>query len=300
MDVLSAQNDPNLAFYVPDTTKVVQLPDSTHLLKVVQEQAPQKIKRGIAAYALGNVAALPTFHKLWYADYERTRFHWKNDFNEWKQQDKFGHAMGAYTLSRLSGTTMQMAGASKKQIAWVSFLTGITVQTELEFLDGITAGWGASPADLVANVAGSTLGTLKSVYPERYEFIDMKVSYHQSPYYLGPKTKNPLAMLLYRTSGDYDGETFWMTFHPSHPKIPKWLGIGLGHSADGLKNAQSTPEFPHSRVVVLGLDIDPFYKMRRSKKKWKKFLGTALSLVRIPAPALSLNQGKIKGHWLYQ
>jgi uncharacterized protein YfiM (DUF2279 family) len=286
----------------PDTSLVTapQFVAQDTLSSLSAKQVEKNVHRGIAAYAVSNVAALPTFHKLWYEDYERTKFHWKNDCHEWKQQDKFGHAMGAYTLSRLSGTTMQMAGASKKQTAWVSFLTGITIQTELEFLDGITKGWGASAPDLVANTVGSTIGTLKSVYPERYAFLDMKVSYHQSANYLGPKTKNPLAMLLYRTSGDYDGETFWLTFHPQHPKIPKWLGIGLGHSADGLKHQVSTPEYPHSRVMVLGLDLDPFYKMRTSNRKWTRFFGTALSLVRLPAPALSLNQGKLTGHWLYK
>lgn len=274
--------------------------DSLHTATPEFPANPKAIRRGIAAYAVGNVLAFPTFHRAWYADYQRTRFHWKNDWPEWKQQDKFGHTIGAYTLSRLSGSTMQMAGASKKQIAWVSFLTGITVQTELEFLDGITDGWGASASDLAANTVGSTIGTLKSVYPEKFDFLDLKISYHQSPNYLGPRTKNPFAMLIYRTSGDYDGETFWMTFHPKHEKIPRWLGLGIGHSADGLKNALSTPEYPHSRVVVLGLDIDPFYKMRKSKKKWKRFIATAASLVRLPAPAISFNQNKIKGHWLYQ
>ena len=43
-------------------------------------------------------AALVGLNELWYADFERSKFHTINDNNEWLQMDKLGHVFTSYQL----------------------------------------------------------------------------------------------------------------------------------------------------------------------------------------------------------
>ncbi|MFK8059691.1 MAG: DUF2279 domain-containing protein, partial [Polaribacter sp.] len=45
--------------------------------------------------------ALIALNELWYKDFPRSSFHFKNDNSDWKQMDKMGHIMTSYYLGKV-------------------------------------------------------------------------------------------------------------------------------------------------------------------------------------------------------
>ena len=54
----------------------------------------------------------------WYAKYPRSGFHFFNDYAEWLQVDKVGHAFSAYSGSRASMEAMEMGRAFRENNAY--------------------------------------------------------------------------------------------------------------------------------------------------------------------------------------
>ena len=54
-------------------------------------------------------------NQLWYKDYEKSKFHFINDNDEWLQMDKLGHVYSAYQLGRIGAEALEWCGASKKE-----------------------------------------------------------------------------------------------------------------------------------------------------------------------------------------
>src|SRR6266498_719466 len=54
-------------------------------------------------------------NEAWYKGYPRSSFHTFNDFGEWKQMDKIGHAWSAYNIGRATASLWQWAGVSKRK-----------------------------------------------------------------------------------------------------------------------------------------------------------------------------------------
>jgi len=61
-------------------------------------------------------SALIGLDKMWYSDYPRSSFHFKNDNNHWKQMDKIGHVMTSYYVGKTGMNVLNWAGVSKKSI----------------------------------------------------------------------------------------------------------------------------------------------------------------------------------------
>ena len=58
--------------------------------------------------------ALIGLNELWYADYERSKFHTINDNDAWLQMDKFGHAFTSYQLGKHGAQLLNWSGVRKK------------------------------------------------------------------------------------------------------------------------------------------------------------------------------------------
>jgi hypothetical protein len=112
----------------------------------------------------------------------------------------------------------------------------------IEVLDGFSAEWGFSIADMAANFAGTGLAISQELLTGR-QTIRIKYSYRHSslaqyrPEMLGRNL--PERMLK-----DYNGQAYWISANISDLTgipgvIPDWLNIAFGYSANGMLGGYS-------------------------------------------------------------
>ncbi len=256
-------------------------------------------------------------NELWYKNYPRSSFHFFNDNGEWNQVDKVGHIYTAYIESQWSTKAFQWAGMKKNKAAILGGLTGFTLQTTIEILDGFSSKWGFSVGDISANTLGSAINVSQNILWNEQR-IRMKFSSHPVKYNADIKTR---ANDLYGTSipelvmKDYNGQTYWLSVNPSmfihhENKFPKWLNIAVGYGADGMLGGFenkwtdengleiSRTDIPRTRQFYLTPDIS-FSRIKTNSHLLKTIFELA-DVIKFPAPTLEYNTtGKLKAHWIY-
>ncbi|HEY1022987.1 MAG TPA: DUF2279 domain-containing protein, partial [Flavisolibacter sp.] len=95
--------------------------------------------------------------QAWYKDYPKTGLHSFNDAGEWQQVDKVGHGWTAYHTSRITSDLWRWAGVSEKTALWLGTGSSMLYMLSIEYLDGRSAEWGWSWADVGANFTGAAL-----------------------------------------------------------------------------------------------------------------------------------------------
>ena len=262
------------------------------------------IASGISAYTqIGSISAL---YSIWYSQNSNSSFHFFNDYGNWGNVDKYGHAYSSYQLSRTTANLYKWSGMSRRNSAFVGFALGLSYQTTLEIFDGFSSGYGFSWGDVWFNILGSSLYLGQELTFKEQIFLP-KFSYHPTSYAdIRPSTLG--SNHAERFLKDYNGQTYWLSFSPKSflksSKFPEWLCLSIGYGIDarivGDKtsyvdvNGQtyfSNPEF------YLSLDVD-FKKLPIKNKTLKKVL-TSLNYLKIPAPALSLRGNKFKFYPVY-
>ena len=265
-----------------------------------------------AAFWTGSYIAL---NKAWYADYPKTSFHTFDDLPEWNQMDKAGHIWTTYHVGRASTELWKWTGLNNKTSAILGGATGIIYQGIIELQDAYSAEWGFSWSDVGANFIGAGLFVLQET-GWKEQRIQIKMSYWPSDYSPDLKSRrNELfgKSFAERILKDYNSQTYWISANISsflkETNVPKWLNISFGYGADGMlggrSNVWSDEEgtvFDYSpikreRRYYLSPDID----LTRIKTNCKLLRSVffLLSAVKIPAPALELNnQGKMRFHIL--
>ena len=262
------------------------------------------IASGISAYTqIGSISAL---YGVWYSQNANSTFHFFNDYGNWGNVDKYGHAYSSYQLSRTSGNLYRWSGMSHRNSAWVGFALGLSYQTTLEIFDGFSTGYGFSWGDVWFNILGSSLYLGQELTFKEQIFIP-KFSYHPTSYAaLRPNTlgSNHAERLL----KDYNGQTYWLSFSPKSflksSKFPGWLCISMGYGIDArivgdktsYMDANGNTYFSNPEFYV-SLDVD-FKKLSIKNKTLKKVL-TSLNYLKIPAPAISLRGNKFKFYPVY-
>ena len=262
------------------------------------------IASGISAYTqIGSISAL---YGVWYSQNANSTFHFFNDYGNWGNVDKYGHAYSSYQLSRTSGNLYRWTGMSHRNSAWVGFALGLSYQTTLEIFDGFSTGYGFSWGDVWFNILGSSLYLGQELTFKEQIFIP-KFSYHPTSYAaLRPNTlgSNHAERLL----KDYNGQTYWLSFSPKSflksSKFPGWLCISMGYGIDArivgdktsYMDANGNTYFSNPEFYV-SLDVD-FKKLPIKNKTLKKVL-TSLNYLKIPAPAISLRGNKFKFYPVY-
>ena len=237
--------------------------------------------------------------KLWYSDYAQSKFHWFNDNQEWQQIDKLGHAYSAYNLGVLS---MEMAKKAKvpKDKIWQWGLFGSFFQDPIEIWDGLSAGWGASWGDLIANSFGTALCiTQERLWQEQR--IQFKFLYQNS----GLATIRPNVLgsnMAERLLKDYSGQSYWLSFSPIK-KHPVWA-ISIGYGAKGMlgafnntwQNAQGQT-FDYSsinRYRAYYLSFDIHWSKINTRHKGLKTLFKIMDGIKLPFPGIAYAQNQFK------
>lgn len=277
---------------------------------------------GTSAY-IGAIAGLQS---VWYAQYERSRFHLFNDVGEWMQIDKTGHFISSYSSSRVVYGAMRWSGMKNKNAALFGMGVGTAFLTTVEIFDGFSSEWGFSLSDIVTNTAGCALfGVQQAVWNEQRiipKISNMPMKYPSTQVLSIDGTKTTTvrdrAVDLYGTSyleiflKDYNSLIAWISVNPKsfykNSRLPDWLNVAVGYSAEnmygGYKNEwpAKAPEFrlsdadyPRYRQYYLSLDID--LSRIKTKSKFIKTLARTFNFVKIPSPAVEFNTlGKVKFH----
>lgn len=247
--------------------------------------------------------------QVWYKDVEKTKWHPFNDCQNWLQMDKAGHFYTANKIANLTGNMYRWAGASNNQQAWIGFGYSLGYQMTLEMLDAYSAEWGFSWCDAGANLVGSA-SYLGQQLLWKEQKITPKFSYSHSPYAaLRPEILG--VSFPERLLKDYNGQTYWLSVSLGsflkESKIPEWLCFSVGYSVDAkligdneyfeYSSNNQLIQLHSSRQYLFSFDID-FSKLP-IKRPWLKVIVNQLNYLKIPFPALHLQNGNLSAKGFY-
>lgn len=259
-----------------------------------------------AAYYTG---AMLILQNTWYQGKKVVPFHFYNDNRGYMHVDKFGHAYGAYIESYIGYHVLLGSGISKSNALIFGGTLGLILQTPIEIMDGIHEGWGFSWGDMAANAMGTALFVGQELFFDE-QIVRYKFSYSPSVY---SKTANGYfgKTSLDKMLKDYNGHTYWFSFPANklagNLKIPRWLNIAAGYSANGMYgeyvnissyNGVEIPETIRYRQYLLSLDID--WTNINTQSRFLKIVFQGLNFIKLPFPTIEYNSlGKFRAYWIY-
>jgi len=253
-------------------------------------------------------------NEAWYKGYPRSSFHSFDDSGEWLQVDKIGHAWTAYHTSRVNTALWQWAGVDEQKSVLLGTGTSLLYMLSIEYLDGRSAEWGWSWPDAAADIFGAGLFASQQL-AWKDQKISIKFSSHRKTYTsLSLEQRADVLFgksLQERLLKDYNAQAYWLSFNSSlfSYKLPSWLNIAVGYGAGGMFGGyENLARDKNENVIFDRRDIkryrqwylSPDIDLTKIKTK-SKFLRTAfsvLNVLKIPAPALELSNGKLKGRWV--
>ncbi|MBS1511796.1 MAG: DUF2279 domain-containing protein [Bacteroidetes bacterium] len=281
-----------------------------------KQQIKKRVKIIAAANIIGYSGAMVGLYDAWYKNYPQSNFHFFNDFPEWQQIDKIGHAYSAYAESKASMELWRWTGIDRKKRIWIGGMSGAFYQTVIETLDGFSSEWGWSWGDFGANIFGSGLFVAQELAWDEQR-IQYKFSFHRKKY--SDPQLNQRSDKIFGTSTaerflkDYNGQTYWLSFNIKsffpQSKCPRWLQVAVGTGAEGMfgavnniaTDANGTITFNRTdikryRQWYLAPDID--LSKIKTKKKGIRIALDILNIVKFPLPAVEYGNGKWQMNWI--
>lgn len=271
-----------------------------------------------AGIAAGLYAANSTWLYLaWYKDGATGGFRTIDDRREWEGMDKLGHVYSTYSYARVTDQGLRWTGMPRGRRVVLSVLTGMVLQTTVEVMDGFSADWGFSWADMGANALGAGVYAGQALaFREQRAFLKFSASPQSYP--TGPlpspsddapaSSAQDHADRLFGTSPwtrlikDYGGQTIWLSTNPTvllgggdRARLP-WLMLSAGYSPNNVlgayTNAWSVDGFrydaravaPRTRQYLLSLDVD-FTRIPTRSRALKTVFFFA-NVLKVPAPAV--------------
>jgi hypothetical protein len=268
-------------------------------------------------------------YNTWYRKYEQESFHLFNDVGEWSNMDKYGHIYTAYVQGKIVHGFMRWAGLNQRRAIWRGVIGGVLFQSTLEVMDGFSAKWGFSLADMGSNVVGTSIFAAQQwIWDDQR--IALKINSLPRPYpnemivSVDGSSSTTLATRaqdlygkgsLERMLKDYNAQVYWLSINVnsmiggSNP-WPKYLNVALGYGADnmygGFENRWEIQgdiyeldrnKYPRIHQFYIGLDID--YRRLGIKNPLLQSLAKTLDHFKVPSPTLEINsQGQVIFHIL--
>ncbi|GAB1858466.1 DUF2279 domain-containing protein [Flavobacteriaceae bacterium MHTCC 0001] len=266
------------------------------------------IKRRNAVVISESVLASATLlglNEIWYADFERSKFHTVNDNSEWLQMDKFGHVFTAYQMGKQGANLLNWSGVRKKDQLLYGATLGFGFLTAVEVLDGYSSEWGFSWGDVGANAVGTGLYISQELLWNEQR-IDLKFSFRQTSYAkLNPEKLG--GSLSEQILKDYNGQTYWLSFNLHSffkgSKIPKWLNVAIGYGGQGMlsgskdtDNQLLTTIHPY-RQYYISLDVN-LNNLKTNSALIKTIL-SIINVIKVPFPTLEFNRNGVVFHPLH-
>ncbi len=250
---------------------------------------------GIATYSVSMIG----LNRLWYTKYPKSNFHTINDNHEWLQMDKIGHATTAYYVGKVGMDLVKWTGDSKKNQLIYGASLGFVFLTTVEVFDGFSKEWGFSTGDMLANLSGTSLLIGQELLWDEQR-IQLKYSFHTTKF----ANQNPNLLgtnFIEQSLKDYNGQTYWLSANiwsfTKKSKVPKWLNVAFGYGAEEMLHGNNKPKDTRYRQFYLALDMD-LSKIKTNSKILKSVFNT-LNFIKIPAPTISLSNGKLEFFYLY-
>lgn len=263
-----------------------------------------------SANAVAFSGTLLILDQMWYQQYPRTQFHFHNDLHDWMQMDKLGHTVSSHRFSQLSYYSFRWAGLDNRRSALWGSISGTMIISTIEILDGFSAQWGFSWADMGANLVGSA-----SFLSQQLLWGEQKIMWKYSYSRTGIEQYRPGmfgASLAENLIKDYNGHTFWISANLSSllglpDGFPKWLNLAIGHGASGMLGSETNPE------TLNGIILPQFTRYRQwyiapdialsrieTGSTFLNGLLSAIDFIKIPTPTLEFNsQNKLVWHWMF-
>ena len=278
-------------------------PYSNHAAEIADSSSKRELilTTGIASSA---AVSLIGINHVWYKNYPKTSFHLFDDFKEWNGMDKVGHVCTSYHLNHYSYLLLKKNGIKKPLLK--SSLYTFSYMMGVEFIDGFSSEWGFSIYDVMANGIGSLMYASQQKWFKK-QIFKIKFSSHFSEY------SSCRPSLLGETPAqqifkDYNGQTYWLTFNLNQLLNQKinffnYVDFAVGYSIDGFTGAHENPiiatcpchydqcnnlERKSQFLFSLDLNTDKI----KSKNKVFKFLLAPFDIVKVPFPAVIINDDK--------
>lgn len=249
------------------------------------------------------VSSQVVLYSFWYKPYNSGKFHFINDWNEWRNMDKLGHAYSAYHLSSSTYDLLRWSGySSHKSLIFASSST-LLYQGCIEIMDGYSDGWGFSASDILFNLLGSGIFILQNKFDK--SVVAPKFSYFPSAYAkLRPEALGNSNVS--RILKDYNAQTYWLGIRPN-ALIPsfkaKWFLFSIGFSinehlvGDQFSTTHHGESYNSYSQLLFSLDIDA--RSIPIRNKFVKKLLVPLNYIKIPFPTLAFEKGKVRFYPLY-
>ena len=244
-------------------------------------------------------------NQLWYANYEKSKFHTINDIDEWMQMDKFGHFYSSYQLGRFGANALKWSGVSKRDQLIYGSTLGFGFLTIVEVFDGFSKEWGFSWSDVAANGLGAGLYVGQELLWNEQR-IAVKYSFHNTKY----TSQNPEKLgnsFSEQLLKDYNGQTYWLSFNLQSffkkSNMPKWINIAFGYGADGMLNGtkdidnQLLTNNMRCRQYYLSFDVN--LERIKTNSPFLKTIFSVFNSVKVPFPALEFSNNRCVFHLMY-
>jgi len=246
------------------------------------------------AFVGGNIELWHYFKKAWWSGEKAPHFFFRSDWDEdFRDQDKFGHLLGGYQLSRVGYESLQAACVSKKKALTAGVAYAAFFQLQIEIFDGMYKKYGFSYADMLANTAGQMLEAEQELHPH-LKWLKPTISY--SPSDAMRNRANFTAPSELRRSLDYSGQTYWFAANirellgsRAPPYWPSLLRFSAGHSITDYIDPITGASHRARRKLLLSIDLDPEH-LPGQNRLWK-LVKHELSYYHFPSPALQLTPG---------
>lgn len=236
---------------------------------------------------------------VWYTPQWISSFHFFNDLPEWKQMDKFAHFFWAFQVSALAARLMGWARVNDSRAAVYGATLGFTFVSGIEIADGFSFAYGASLFDIAANALGAAAFVSQRILWKRV-MIWPKFSFHPTAF--APLRPEILGNgLLEEVVKDYNGQTFWYSFHIRQLPIPRWLTLAIGVGAEGMVYGRDRENellnFDPHRRYFLSVDLNLSHVQTTSRIL--NSLLYVLNIIKFPAPAIEISTAGIRFHPIY-
>jgi hypothetical protein len=244
-----------------------------------------------SAAVVGNATLWVYMKNAWWSGERAAHWFVNDDWDqEFRDQDKLGHALGGYHLTRIGADLLRVACVGDdRAIAWAAVYATL-FQLQIEVWDGFYEKYGFSPGDMIANVAGAGLAVAQH-YSPALRHVKPTLSYAPTAAYRNRAAFGPTGEM--RPSLDYSGQTYWLSADVDallperlRAKWPGLLRASVGHSITDWVDPLSGATQRARRRIVFSLDLD-LEKLPGSHPAWRR-VKHELSYLRLPAPALEI------------
>jgi hypothetical protein len=249
----------------------------------------------VGGVTLGTVTAIHIYQRnAWWLG-PRADLWFVNDWHTARNVDKLGHLYGAYLGCNGFDYLLRWSGVERDRSVVYGAMLALAFQLYVETEDGFHQGYGFSPGDAFADIAGAMIPIAQTTFPV-LEIFRLKWSYYPSKSY-----RDALAEGQARTFiDDYEGQIFWLAMDPHFisgdgfmTAVPAWLGLSVGAAVKNLNPSHGGGNL----VFYVSLD----YNLRRieTDSNFLRGLFSALDFLHLPAPGISVERGKVRFGIIY-